>query len=245
MMNIFKRAGVFLMMFGFLASLFGCSEDPSKYGDWQSFQIHRTSSVRTDAYHFGITKTEDGKMTVTGFCYEDETEYRAENVYLSGAAWVTLFELEPESLPTQKKKSSGAVRDGAQNSAVVVHTDGTERNVVLTSEQRAEIVAVFSEELKSAAQSASHGEWDKLWLSYTSDSYSGWYDFEVRRNDAGDWIAVGYCLDEEGNRYESEEGIVLNAETIEAIRALKPERYPADHLNLNYSSFKFEPFSLS
>ena len=215
------------MVFGFLASLFGCSEDPSKYGDWQSFQIRRTSSVRTDAYHFSVTQSEDGTLTASGFCYADESEYRVEEIYLSGNVWLALLELKPETLPTQKKKSLGAVRDGAQNSAVVVHTDGTERNVVLTSEQLAEIVAVFSEELKSAAQSASHGEWDKLWLSYTSDSYSGWYDFQVRRNDAGDWIAVGYCLGEEGSRYESEEGIVLDAETVEAIRALKLERYPA------------------
>lgn len=216
------------MMFGFLASLFGCSEDTTKYGDWQSFQIHRTSSVMTDAYHFSITQAEDGTLTAAGFCYEEDTEYRVEEeIYLSGSAWLALFELKPETLPTQKKKSSAAIMDGVQDTASVTHTDGTERSVALTSEQRAEIVGVLTEEVKSAVQSVSHGEWDKLWLSYTSDSYSGWYDFEVRRNDAGDWIAVGYYLDDESNRYESEEGIILEAETIEAIRAMKLERYPA------------------
>ena len=216
------------MMFGFLASLFGCTEDTSKYGDWQSFQLHRTSSVMTDAYHFSIAQAEDGTLTATGFCYEDDTEYRVEEeIYLSGSAWLALFELKPETLPTQKKKSSAAIMDGVQDTASVTHTDGTERSVALTPEQRAEIVGVLTEELKSAVQSVSHGEWEKLWLSYTSDSYSGWYDFEVRRNDAGDWIAVGYYLDDESNRYESEEGIILEAETIDAIRAMKLERYPA------------------
>ncbi|MBR3997015.1 MAG: hypothetical protein IKI93_01580 [Clostridia bacterium] len=217
------------MIFGLFASLFGCSEDPSKYGDWQSFRLHRTSSVKTDAYHFSITQAEDGTLTAAGFCYDDETEYRVEEeIYLSGSAWVALFELKPETLPTQKpKKSFGTVMDGAQDTASVTHTDGTERSVALTPEQRAEIVGVLTEELKSAVQSASHGEWDKLWLSYTNDNYSEWYNFEVKQNAVGDWIAVGYCSDDEYNRYESEEGIVLDAETVEAIRALKLERYPA------------------
>ena len=131
------------MVFGFLASLFGCSEDTSVYGDWQSFHLHRTSSVKTDAYHFGITGMEDG-MTVTGFCYEDDTEYRVEDVYLSGNARTALFELKPETLPTQKKRGSGAVMDGAQNTASVTHTDGTERDVVLTNEF---IYKPFMEEL--------------------------------------------------------------------------------------------------
>ena len=117
--------------------------------------------------------------------------------------------------------------DGAQNTASVTHTDGTERDVVLTPEQRTEIVEVLTEELKSAVQSASHGEWDKLWLSFTNDNYSEWYDFEVKRNDSGDWIGTGYCSDDDYNRYESENGIILSGETIEAIRAMKPEKYPA------------------
>lgn len=225
-MNLAKRIGGILMIFGFLTSLFGCSEDTSVYGDWQSFHLHRTSSVMTDAYHFSITGMEDG-MTVTGFCYEDDTEYRVEDVYLSGNARTVLFELKPETLPTQKKKSSGAVMDGAQNTASVTHTDGTERDVVLTPEQRTEIVEVLTEELKSAVQSASHGEWDQLWLSFTNDNYSEGYDFEVRRNDAGEWIATGYCSDDDYNRYESENGILLSGETIDAIRAMKPEKYPA------------------
>ena len=66
------------MIFGFLTFLFGCSEDPSKYGEWQSFSLHRTSSVMTDSYHYTVRKTENGEMTVTGFCYDEETEYRME-----------------------------------------------------------------------------------------------------------------------------------------------------------------------
>ena len=49
----------------------------------------------------------------------------------------------------------------------------------------------------------------------------------MSRNDAREWIATGYCSDDDYNRYESENGIILSAETIEAIRAMKPERYAA------------------
>ena len=217
------------MIFGLLSSLFGCSEDPAKYGPWQSFSMNRTSMERTDAYHFGLRLDDDGDISVTGYCFDGETEYRVEEeVYVSGNVRAALIELAPEALPTLKnKKASAGKLDGAQTSETVTHTDGTERRVSLTAEKRAELVGIFKEELKTAVQSASHGEWDKLWLSFSSDNYSEGYDFEVKRDDLGGWIAVGYCSDDDYNRYESEDGIILSAETIEAIRALKPERYAA------------------
>ena len=228
-MNLAKRAGVLLMIFGLLFSLFGCSEDPAKYGPWQSFSMNRTSMERTDAYHFEISREDDGDISIKGYCFDGDTEYRAdEEVYVSGNVRAALIELAPEALPTLKnKKASAGKLDGAQTSETVTHADGTERRVSLTPEKRAELVGIFREELKSAVQSASHGEWDKLRLSFTNDNYSEWYDFEVSRNDAGDWIAIGYCSDDDYNRYESEDGIILSAETVEAIRALKPERYAA------------------
>ena len=228
-MNFLKRTGAVLMVIGFLVSLFGCSEDPAKYGDWQSFSMNRTSSVRTDAYHFGISREEDGDISITGYCFDGDTEYRVdEAVHVSGNVRAALIELAPAALPTLKnRKTSAGKLDGVQTGEIITHTDGTERRVSLTAEKRAELVGIFTEELKSAVQSASHGEWDQLWLSFTSDNYSEGYDFEVSRNDAGDWIAIGYCSDDDYNRYESEDGILLSAETIEAIRAMKPERYAA------------------
>ena len=216
------------MVIGLLASLFGCSEDPSKYGEWQSFSLHRTSSVMTDAYHYTVRKTENGEMTVNGFCYDEENEYRVEeDVFLPSDIAFDLRMMELESQPTFKPKKQPQKMDGAQNSASVTHSDGTERKITLSDEKTAEIVGSLRDVLQSAVQSASHGEWTTLWLSFTSDNYSEGYDFEVKRNAVGDWIAVGYCSDDEYNRYESEEGIVLDAETVEAIRALKLERYPA------------------
>ncbi len=41
----------------------------------------------------------------------------------------------------------------------------------------------------------------------------------------GDRIAVGFCSDAEGCRYESEDGIVLSEETAHELRALWLEQY--------------------
>lgn len=232
-MNFLKRTGAILMILGFLSSLFGCSEDLSKYGEWQSFSLHRTSSVMTDAYHYTVRKTENGEMTVTGFCYDEETEYRVEEeVFLPSDIAFDLRMMELESQPTYKPKKQPQKMDGAQNSASVTHTDGTERQIALSDEKTAETVGRLHDVLKSAVQSASHGEWDKLWLSFTSDNYSEGYDFEVNQNDSGNWTAAGFCsiYDEtEGGyrEYRTEEGIVLSDETVAAIRAMKPERYAA------------------
>ncbi|MBQ2278602.1 MAG: hypothetical protein II333_08535 [Clostridia bacterium] len=217
------------MILGFIASLFGCTENPAKYGPWQSFSMNRTSMERTDAYHFGISREDDGDISITGYCFDGDTEYRAdEAVYVSGNVRAALIELAPAALPTLKSKNGSTGKlDGVQISETVTHTDGTERRVSLTAEKRAELVGIFTEELKSAVESASHGEWDKLWLSFSSDNYSEGYDFEVKRDDSGNWIAVGSCSDDDYNRYTSEDGIVLSAETIEGIRALNPERYAA------------------
>ena len=225
-MNLAKRIGGILMIFGFLTSLFGCSEDPAKYGEWQSFSLHRTSSVMTDAYHYTVRKTENGEMTVNGFCYDEENEYRVEeDVFLPSDIAFDLRMMELESQPTFKPKKQPQKMDGAQNSASVTHSDGTERQIALSDEKTAEIVGSLSDVLQSAVQSASHGEWTTLWLSFTSDNYSEGYDFEVKRNDTGEWIGAGYCSDDDYNRYESENGIILSGETVDAIRAMKPERY--------------------
>ena len=214
------------MILGFLSFLSGCSEDLSKYGEWQSFSLHRTSSVMTDAYHYTVRKTENGEMTVTGFCYDEETEYRVEEeVFLPSDIAFDLRRMELESQPTYKPKKQPQKMDGAQNSASVTHTDGTERQIALSDEKTAETVGRLHDVLLSAVQSASHGEWTELWLSFTSDNYSEGYDFEVKRNDTGEWIGTGYCSDDDYNRYESENGIILSGETVDAIRAMKPERY--------------------
>ncbi len=218
------------MALGFLSSLFGCSQ-AKDHGSWTCFIVSNLSPDRLDSYSFRVNVSDDGEMTLYGYCYDEENEYRwDEGVNLSMQTADKLRQMEIEKLPVQKPKRKfwrGEVVDDVERVAQVTFEDGAELGVILANEQRAAIVSILSGELIAARCTEMHGEWDKLWLSFTSDNYSEGYDFEVSRKDAGEWIAVGYCSDEEYNRYESENGIILSAETIEAIRALKPERYAA------------------
>ncbi len=170
-------------------------------------------------------------MILHGYCYDEENEYRADDgLVLSSQTADKLRQIEIEKLPVKAPKRKfwhGEVVDTVERIAQVTYEDGAELGIILSNEQRATIVSILSGELIAAVCAEMHGEWDKLWLSFTNDNYSEWYDFEVSRNDAGDWIAAGYCSDDDYNRYESENGIILSAETIEAICALKPERYAA------------------
>ncbi len=224
-----KRWGAVLVALGFLASLFGCSDDPSKHGDWTDVSMHRTSSVMTDSYHFSIGRT-DGGMTVTGFCYVDEAEYRVEGTYLSaGTEWM-LEQADLALRPTYKSRKASA-NDAARNTETVTHEDGHERTISLTSDERAELIAALAADVRSAAESLMHGEWSFLYLDFSCDNYSEGYHFEVL-NEGGILTAKGACsvYDEDNGGYReyvSENGFVLDTATAEAIAALGLERYPA------------------
>ena len=229
-MSFAKRAGVILMVCSFLASLFGCSQ-AKDHGSWTCFIVSNISPDRRDSYSFRVNVSEDGGMILYGYCYDEENEYRAdEGLVLTSRTADKLRAMEIEKLPVKESKRKfwqGMAVDTVERIAQVTYEDGTEFGIILSNEQRAEIVSVLDGELIAAVSAELHGEWDKLWLSFTSDNYSEWYDFEVMRNDSGEWIAKGFCSDDAYNRYESEDGIVLSAETMEAIREMKPERYPA------------------
>ena len=138
--------------------------------------------------------------------------------------------MEIEKLPAynpQRKRWPITAADAVQRIAQITYEDGVELVIFFSNEQRDTIVSLLDGELVAAVSAEKHGEWDKLWLNFTSDNYSEGYDFEVSRNERGEWIAKGYCSDEEYNRRESEDGIILSPDTMEAIREMKPERYAA------------------
>ncbi|MBE6562096.1 MAG: hypothetical protein E7662_13330 [Ruminococcaceae bacterium] len=225
-----KRWGAVLVALGFLFSLFGCSRTVD-HGSWTSLIVSNLSPDRRDSYSFRVTVSEDGGMILYGYCNDDENEYRSdEGIALTSQTADRLREMEIETLSTYKiKQKSGLfyVPDDVERIAQITYEDGAEFAVSLSNELRAEIVSLLEGELMAAVLAEIHGEWNRLYLSFRNDCYSEWYDFEVRMNDNGDWIAVGYCSDVEYNRYESDDGIVLSEQTMTAIRALQPERYPA------------------
>jgi hypothetical protein len=225
-MKAVKRLGAILMALGFLSSLFSCKEDVTKYGDWQSLRLAHYSSVRTDNYNFTVKKA-DGGMKVSGYCYDlSGEEHRFEDLWLTSGTAFEIIMAKPEKLVTFKGKKKLEPIDGkASNVDTVVHTDGTERNIRLSDETREKLISLIREDVASALESYSHGEWVKLQISFQNDNYSEWYDFEVTHMPNGERIAVGFCSDAEGHRYESTEGIVLSEETVHELRSLWLEQY--------------------
>lgn len=225
-----KRLGVILMVLGFLASLFGCSQ-PKDHGLWTCLIVSNLSPDRRDSYSFRVNVSDGGEMILHGYCYDEENEYRSDaGVVLSSQTADTLRQMEIEKLPAynpQRKRWPITAADAVQRIAQITYEDGVELVIFFSNEQRDTIVSLLDGELVAAVSAEKHGEWDKLWLNFTSDNYSEGYDFEVSRNERGEWIAKGYCSDEEYNRRESEDGIILSPDTMEAIREMKPERYAA------------------
>jgi hypothetical protein len=193
--------------------------------------VSNLSPDRRDSYSFRVNVLESGEMILIGYCNDDENEYRSDDgIVLSSQTADKLRAMELEKLSTyslKRKTWPFKAADDVERIAQVAYEDGTEFAIFLSNEQRTEIVSLLDGELVAAVSAEKHGEWDKLWLNFTSDNYSEGYDFEVSRNERGEWIAKGYCSDEEYNRFESEDGIILSPETMEAIREMKPERYAA------------------
>ena len=218
------------MALGFLSSLFGCSKTVD-HGSWTSLVVSNLSPDRRDSYSFRVNVSETGEMVLYGYCYDDENEYRSnDGIALSSQTADKLRSMELEKLSTyniKRKRWPVEVVDDVERIAQITYEDGTEFAIFLSNEQRDTIVSLLEGELVAAVSAELHGEWDKLWMSFKSDNYSEWYDFEVSRNGTGEWIAKGYCSDEDGNRCESEDGIVLSSETIKAIREMNLNRYPA------------------
>jgi len=218
------------MALGFLASLFGCSQ-AKDHGMWTSLVVSNLSPDRRDSYSFRVNVSEDGGMILYGYCYDEENEYRVDDgLVLTSQTVDKLRRMEIEKIPVKEPKRKfwqKTVVDTVERIAQVTYEDGAQLGLILSNDQRDTIVSLLDGELVAAVSAEKHGEWDKLWLNFTSDNYSEGYDFEVSRNERGEWIAKGYCSDEAYNRRESEDGIILSPDTMEAIREMKPERYAA------------------
>lgn len=198
---------------------------------WTCLIVSNLSPDRRDSYSFRVNVSDGGEMILHGYCYDEENEYRSDaGVVLSSQTADTLRRMKIEKIPVKEPKRKfwqKTVVDTVERIAQVTYEDGAQLKIILPNDQRAAIVSLLDGELVAAVFAEKHGEWDKLWLSFRNDNYSEWYDFEVCQNSAGEWIAKGFCSDEEYRRYESENGIVLSEQTMEAIRAMNLDRYVA------------------
>ena len=229
-MNFLKRTRVILMALGFLSSLFGCSKR-ADHGSWTSLVVSNLSPDRRDSYRFRVNVSESGEMILIGYCNDDENEYRSDDGSVlspNTADKLRAMEIEKLTIYSIKRKTwPYKTADAVKRIAQVAYEDGTKFAIFLSNKQKTEIVSLLKGELIAAVSVEMHGEWDKLWLSFRNDNYSEWYDFEVCQNSAEEWIAKGFCSDDDYNRYESEDGIVLSDQTMEAIRAMNLDRYVA------------------
>ena len=218
------------MALGFLSSLFGCSKTVD-HGSWTSLVVSNLSPDRRDSYSFRVNVSESGEMILVGYCYDDENEYRSDDgIALSSQTVDKLRQMEIEKLSVEKPKRKfwqKQIVDTVERIAQITCEDGADYKIILSNEDRAYIVSLLEGEMIAAVSVEVHGEWDKLWLSFRNDNYSEGYDFEVCQNSAGEWIAKGFCSDEEYNRFESEDGVRLSPETVEAIRGMNLDRYVA------------------
>jgi len=221
-MHFAKRAGVILMIFGFLASLFGCSAK-NDHGAWTSFTVSNLSPDRLASYSFRVNVTDSGEMMLFGYFYEKEKEYRSdEGVTLSSETAEKLRLMEIEKLKPYGTKRGVKVADKTEKKATVDYEDGTECEVKLPENNRAELVTLLGGELVLA----SLGEFTEFGIyRYSSGTY-GSYGFKITRSESGDILLEGYCYD--GEDYcSTDEPIVLSDSAAEVIRAISPEKLPS------------------
>ena len=182
------------MAFGFLASLFGCSQ-AKDHGAWTCLIVSNISPDRRDSYSFRVNVSETGEMVLYGYCYDDENEYRSnDGIALSSQTVDKLRQMEIEKLSVEKPKRKfwqKQIVDTVERIAQITCEDGADYKIILSNEDRAYIVSLLEGEMIAAVSAELHGEWDKIWLNFKSDDYSEWYDFEVSLNGDGEWIAKG------------------------------------------------------
>lgn len=215
------------MIFGFLVSLCGCSQTKD-HGAWTCLIVSNISPDRRESYSFRVNVSDGGEMVLYGYCYDEENEYRSDEGFtLSFETVYRLRQMEIEKLPqkTPKRKFRiGEVVDTVERIAQITYEDGAELGIILSNEQRAEIVSILGGELMASLSAEKHGEWSKLFYSRSGgDDFSNYFSFGIEQNSDGELILSGYCHDDSGEKYENEDGLAISFENARALRDMKLE----------------------
>ena len=141
-----KKISVILMVLSVLSALFGCKGQPAE--PWTSLSYHVTSSVRTEGCHFALVRETDGSMTLSGYCFDGETEHRAEEaLHVSQETVDAIESMALETAAKAKRKPIG-MADGTQVTVTLRYSDGSEKEIELTTEQQAQLKALLQKELR-------------------------------------------------------------------------------------------------
>ena len=153
MKTAIQICGVILVAACFLTTLFGCGAKSETVGSWSAFSVTNVSPDRLESYHFRVTVQDDGTMTVRGYCYDEETEYRFnEDIPLSDEAAEQIREIGIEGLMTIAKKKSlfdRQIVDDDSRTAYVTDQKENEREVHMPDDMREILAALLRTEMLS------------------------------------------------------------------------------------------------
>jgi hypothetical protein len=138
-----KRVGAIMMALSVLALMFGCG----KQQKWNSLTYHVVSSVQAEGCHFTVSRTADGGMTISGFCFDGETEYRVDEAKpLSSQAADYI-----DGLALKKARPSitggSQMVDGVYVTVKASYPDGSESKIDLDRQTRTALLRQLKTEL--------------------------------------------------------------------------------------------------
>ena len=140
-----KKIGVICIVLCLLVGMAGCFEQQEE--PWQNLTYHITSSVMTEGCHFSLTRRENGNMYLSGYCFEDSTEYRRDEAkQISQETEAAIDAMKLDSAAKAKQNSFG-VADGTQVSIVLSYSDGSERKISLSADQQMQLRQLLQKEL--------------------------------------------------------------------------------------------------
>lgn len=140
-----KRIGTICMVLSLMVGMVGCFRQGGE--PWQSFTYHVTSSVMTEGCHFSLTRDDSGNMYLSGYCFENSTEYRLDEAkQISPETKETIDAMALDDAPKAKQKPFG-VADGTQISVTLTYPNGTERKISLSADQRIQLRQLLQKEL--------------------------------------------------------------------------------------------------
>lgn len=140
-----KKIGVICIALSLVMGMVGCTG--SGKGPWQSLTYHVTSSVMTEGCHFSLTRDESGNMYLSGYCYEDNTEHRAEEPKLISGETAAAIEAMALETAAKAKKKLFSVADGTQVTLTLGYSDGSEQRISLSVQQREQLRKLLQKEL--------------------------------------------------------------------------------------------------
>ncbi len=114
---------------------------------WQSITYHVTSSIMREGCHFILTRDCDGCMFLSGYCFDEDIEYRVNAPkQLSQETVLAIETMALDKADSAMRKFIG-MADGTQVTITLSFPNGKERKIPLHYEQREHLKKLLKKEL--------------------------------------------------------------------------------------------------